>query len=107
MQIDFLDQEIDLAGLDLGQVEHVVDQPEQMLAGAIDALERFDKVVEAIVLGVFLQHLGNADHGVQGGAQLVAHIGEELALGSGRVGRHVAGLGQPVDQPALLALTLL
>ena len=34
----------------------------------------------AEIVGVFLQHLAVADHGVERSAQLVAHVGEEIDL---------------------------
>ena len=32
--------ELELAGFDLGEVEHLIDQAEQMCAGAVHALQR-------------------------------------------------------------------
>ena len=39
VEVDVGKVEIELAGLDLGQVEHVVDEREQMLTGRQDVLE--------------------------------------------------------------------
>ena len=64
--------------LDLGQIENVVDQGEQMPARAEHAVERLEVLLEA--LGILPQHLGDADDGVERCAQLVAHVGEELRL---------------------------
>ncbi len=52
-----------------------------MRAGPADALQRLHEVFPANVPGVLDQHLGDADHGVQRGAQLMAHVGQELAFG--------------------------
>ena len=54
-----------------------------MLPGPENALQRFDGVVLAELLGVFDQHLRNADYGVQWCSKFMAHIGEEPALGLG------------------------
>ena len=67
-------------GLDLGEVQDVVDEREEVLAGGVDIPEVL------VLLGVQLpehpleQHLGEADDGVQGRAQLVGHVGQELGL---------------------------
>src|SRR3984893_18534438 len=66
-------------GLDLGEVEDVVDQGKQVPARTQYAIERFEVLIEA--LRILAQHLGNADDGVERRAQLVAHVGEELRLG--------------------------
>ena len=64
--------------LDLGEVENVVDQREQVPARAEHAIERLDVLLQR--LRVLPQHLGDADDGVERRAQLVAHVGEELRL---------------------------
>ena len=83
-----------LAGLDLGQIEYIVEDGQQGLAGAADALDHV-----ALVRGerLALQDLGQAEDGIQRGADLVAHVGEKLALG------RVGGLG---DRRGLAQLTL-
>ena len=72
--------------LDLGQVEDVVDQAEQVLAAAVDRLQELLSCqrVEAAV-AVVDQQLAEAEDGVQRCAQLVAHVGQELALDAARV----------------------
>ena len=42
--LDILDAELELAGLDLGQVEDLVDQLQQVPAGAVDAIERLEQL---------------------------------------------------------------
>ena len=64
--------------LDLGQVEDVVDQREQMAARAEHPIERLDVLLKR--LGILPQHLGDANDGVERRAQLMAHAGEELRL---------------------------
>ncbi|MNS49993.1 hypothetical protein D3C72_826290 [compost metagenome] len=91
-----LDEQLHLAGLDLGEVEDVVDQGQEVPPGALDLLEIGDAARQAVVLGLFLEHLGVADDGVQGRAQLVAHVREKAALGlAGQLGLD-AGLAQSV-----------
>ncbi len=70
--------------LDLGEVENVVDQREQMTACAEHAVERFGVLLQR--LRVLAQHLADADNGVERRAQLMAHIGEELRLMLARLG---------------------
>ena len=70
-------------GLDLGHVENVVDELEQMLAAVVDvagivAVARFVDGAQQLVL----DDLGKADDGVQRRPQLVAHVGEEHRLGA-------------------------
>ncbi|MCY1349030.1 hypothetical protein D9M69_352000 [compost metagenome] len=69
--------EAQLAGLDLGEVEDVVEQTEQVLAGQLDlvqvtALARIEIAVE--------DQVGHADDGVHRRADLVADVGQEIAL---------------------------
>ena len=54
--IDLVDQrrelhrlriELELAGLDLGEVEHLVDEAEQVVAGAVHALQRLQRLLGA------------------------------------------------------------
>ena len=81
-EADVLD--LELAGLDLGEVEHVVDEAQQVLAGLVH------RIGEAALLRVqrrVVQQLGHAEDAVHRRANLVTHGGEELALAStGRFG---------------------
>ena len=78
--IDRLRIELELAGLDLGKIEHLVDQAEQMRAGAMHAAQRLRRLLGAEARRVGEHHLGQPDDGVERRAQLVAHVGEELRL---------------------------
>ena len=54
---------------------------EQVLAGAVDPLQVGDEVRRsALGVGLLLEHLAVADDRVQRRPQLVAHVGQELAL---------------------------
>ena len=70
--------EVEFAGLDLGEVENVVDDLEQLLAGALRGLGQV-----ALVVGErrFQQQLGHAQNAVHRRPDLVAHVGKELRLG--------------------------
>ena len=72
--------ELHPAGLDLAEVEHVVDQLEQVLARGVDVLEALVALVLLERDQVVLEDLAEPEDGVERGAQLVAHVGEELAL---------------------------
>jgi len=67
-----------VAALDAGEVEQVVGEGQQMLAGGVDVPR-----IAAIGLHpvgaqhLVRHHLGKAHHGVQRGAQLMAHLGQE------------------------------
>ncbi len=72
--------ELELAGLDLRQVEDVVDHLQQVPRGVADlarARSRCSRVVR-----VAAQQVGQADDGVHRRADLVAHVGQEGALGT-------------------------
>ena len=90
-QVERLRLDVHAAGFDLREVEDVVDDGQQRIAGFADR----GHVVE--LLGVELgveQEAAHADHGVHRRADLVAHRGEERALGLvGRFGRGAGLLG--------------
>ena len=81
LDVDRLDEDIHLPGLDLRQVEDVVDQPQQVPAGAFDLLQVVDRRLVVLVGGVLLQDLAVADDRVERRAQLVGHVGEEARFG--------------------------
>ena len=73
------------AGLDARQIEDLIDQAEQMLAGDVD-------VVGIFLVGrhrmraehLALHHFGEAENGVERRAQLVTYLREEARLGNVR-----------------------
>src|SRR5262249_30014959 len=69
-----------LARLDLGEVEHLVDEAEQVGPGAMHALKRLLRLFCAEARRVGNQHVGESDNGIQRRAQLVADAGDELRL---------------------------
>ena len=65
------------ASLDLAEVEHVVDDAQQVLARLLDLLH----IVPLLrVHGCVQRQVAHADDGVHRRADLVAHVGQEVAL---------------------------
>ena len=87
IELDFLQAE--LAGLDARVVEDVVDHRHQGAAGAGDGVH-----VEALgaVQARLAQQLQHAQHAVQRRTDLVAHLGQETALGLALEFRPLGGL---------------
>jgi hypothetical protein len=94
--IDRLWIEIELAGLDLREVQHLVDEAQEVGAGGIHAAQRLQRLLGAKARRVGDHHLGQADNGVKRRAQLVAHAREELRL---VLARHFE-LAALIDRPA-------
>ena len=63
-------------GLDLGQVENVIEQIQQRLAAVIDETEAAAVLVGQC--GIRLQHIGHAQNAVQRRPDFMAHIGNEV-----------------------------
>src|SRR5712672_310904 len=76
VEIGFLD--IDFASLDLGNIEYVLDQFEHGLRGFVHRLHHLGLL--RVQVGVAQQVVHSYD-GVERGAHLMAHRGEESALG--------------------------
>ena len=68
----------ELSGLDLGEVENVVDQAQQVLAREMNLLEAVALVLRSTAVE---RQVGQADDGVHRRADLVAHVRQEIALG--------------------------
>ena len=81
-KLDFFPLHIHLAGFDLGEVKHVVNETQQVLAYTDDFVQVVADGWVARVLGIFEQQLAETDDGVQGRAQFVAHVGQEKAFGA-------------------------
>ena len=77
--------------LNFRDVENIVDDAEQMLAGALDLLD----VVALARRQLGLQRqIGHADDGVHRRAYLMAHVGEKIRFGEVGFFRRRAGLLQ-------------
>jgi hypothetical protein len=70
-----------LGGADLRQIEHVVDDLQQVPGRAVDLGQA---IAHGRFGGVAQQQVGQADDGIHRRPDLVAHVGEELRLGAGR-----------------------
>ena len=77
---DLLGLDRDRAGLDLREVEDVVDEVEQVGAGRVDIAGEIDLLGQEVAGGVVGQLLAEDEDGVERRAQLVGHVGEELGL---------------------------
>jgi len=72
--------ELELSGLDLRQVEHLVDEAKEVCPSAVHALQRLLRLFRAEARRVAEHHLGQPDDGIERRAQLVAHAGDEVRL---------------------------
>src|SRR5262249_3856626 len=68
----------ELAGLDLGQIEHVVDEPEQMPTVGLESFEHAQHLLGWITISAVRHQFGVAQNGIERRAQLMTHIGQEL-----------------------------
>ena len=68
-------------GLDLGEVEHVVDESEQVLAAVLDVGQRDLQVVGYVAIDVAQYQFIEPQDRVQRGAQLMTHARQEIGLG--------------------------
>src|SRR6516162_5611651 len=69
--------EHELTGLDLGQIEHVIDESEKVPTVGLKALEDAQHFLGWLTISAVRHQFGIAQDGVEWRAQLVAHIGEE------------------------------
>ncbi len=79
--------ELELARFDLREIQDVVEDRQQRLGGALDGRQAL--ALLQIEIGIERQ-LGHADDAVHRRANLVAHVGEELAFRAARFHRLVA-----------------
>ena len=77
-QIRFFHIQGGLAALDAAHVQNIVYDAQQQLAGVFQLVQMFGQLFRLVQL-VFHQS-GNADDGVHGGADIVAHVGKEVRL---------------------------
>src|SRR5215468_9111568 len=69
--------EYELAGLDLRQIEHVIDEAEQMPAVGLKAFEYAKHLLRWLAVSTIRHQFGIAQDGIERRAQLMAHIGEK------------------------------
>ncbi len=77
LEIEVQRLQVEFARLDLGEVEDVVEDPQQRFAAVAHALGIAPLLI--VKFGI-QQQPGHADHAVHGRADLVAHVGQELRL---------------------------
>lgn len=78
-QIHGSDPQLQLALLDLGRVQHLIDQVQQLPGGGgylVQTVQGLFRLVQAVP-----GQVRKADDSVHGGAHVMAHAGEEVALG--------------------------
>ena len=79
LEVETLRLETQATGLDLGQIQHIIQQFQQILAGLID---QFQTIARLAVWGAFMQHHSrHAQHAIERGSDLVPHIGKKFGLG--------------------------
>ncbi len=90
-------------GLDLGEVQDVVDEAEQVPAGRLDVAQVPQQLAQPMLGKLLQQEFTVEQDGVERRPQLMAHVGQEHALGTTGLLRGVLGLhelhvrgGQPV-----------
>jgi hypothetical protein len=74
------ERQAQLPCLDLGEIEDVVDQAEQVAAARLDAFEDLPDALADVAVDVVQEQLRVAEDRVERGAELVTHVGEELGL---------------------------
>ena len=91
IQVEVNRLDLQLAGFNLGKIEDIVDDLQQRLAGGGDA----PHVIALFFIQVGLQHqVRQPQHAAHGGADLVAHDGQEITLGAVGIIGLIAGLFQ-------------
>ena len=84
-----------LARLDRRDVQHVLDQGHQAAGRGLDGAHAFALLLVQAGGG---QQLGHAGQAIERGAELVAHVGQEAALGLAGPARRFGGAGQLPQQ---------
>ena len=82
-QVKVLVDQGHLAALDLGHIQDVVQQAQQVVRRSLDLVKALDAGLLGLV--VLQRDLGHANDAVHGRADLVRHARQEIALGLGRL----------------------
>ena len=94
-----LPHHVKLPGLDSGEIEQVVDEGQEHPALLFDRADIFMNLVWALSQErVLIQQLGKAEQRAQGRADLVADVGEKLALA--RLASSACSLARRIDSAA-------
>src|SRR6516165_8920072 len=94
--------EYKLAGLDLRQIKHVIDESEQVLAVGLKSFEYSKHLLGRLTISAIRHQFGVAEDGVERRAQLMAHIGEELRFVLARLLKLLALVLDFVEQSNVL-----
>ncbi len=98
-QVDRNTFQLQLPGLDLREIQNIADQCQECVAARPDRLQILSAVGAG---GIVLEELGHPEDRVERRPNLVAHVGEKLALGEiGTLGP-VAGFDELTDQTLAL-----
>ena len=84
LEHDLFGLDRDRARLDLGKIENVADEVEQVGTRAVNGARELDLLRRQIVIRVFRELMAEDQDRIQRRAQLVRHVGEELGLVLGR-----------------------
>ena len=79
-QVQILRPQVHLPCFHLGEIEYATDKGQQVLPAGQDVIKAFLLLVVDLTGDTINQQLGEADDGVERGAQLVGHAGQELGL---------------------------
>src|SRR5262249_5494734 len=79
-QIEVSQLQLHPSRFDLGEVENVVDQGQEVLAGGVDVLQVLVLLLVELAEHTLAQNLREADDRVQRRTELVGHVGQELGL---------------------------
>ena len=93
-KVDCLGIQFGLAGLDLRDVENVIDHGQQMLACGADLLEVGNLFAAAFQFRVLEKDFAVAQYRIERRAQFMAHLGEEVRLGAVGLLGFFLGCGQ-------------
>src|SRR6185437_8134922 len=100
--LDGRDVQRDLSGLDLREVQNVVDECEELDAVGSDSLEIAEILRAEIPRLVLAKNVRESNHGVERCAQLVAHARQKVALGGVRgLGLFLRANELPIGVPSL------
>src|SRR6516162_4212141 len=91
-----------LAGLDLGQIEHVIDESEEVFAVGLKAFEYAEHLLGWLTVSAIGHQFGITQDRVEWGAQLMAHVGQELRLVLARLFKLSALVLNLVEQAHIL-----
>ena len=80
-QVNIVDVQLDPSAVNLREIEHVVDEAQQMASSALDARQvRQRRLHRRCVRQIVFQQLRVADHRIERRTQFVAHVRQERAL---------------------------